>query len=116
MISGEQVVDSRPVNSGWDEQRHEILNDSYGQDQHWSNQHDRPRTGSRRRDTGSGANRKRLTGQSFNNHQSDGSKERTGSVGQKREGKKRDSSAIKKTQIEVLDHETPIEEYQQLFY
>ena len=89
--------------------------DSYGQDNHWSNQHERPRTGSRRRDTGSGANRKRLTGQSINNHQSAGSKERTASVGQKRDPKKRDSS-IKKTQIEVLDHETPIEEYQQLFY
>lgn len=29
--------------------------------------------------------------------------------------KKRESSGVKKTQIEVLDHETPIEEYQQYY-
>lgn len=29
--------------------------------------------------------------------------------------RERDSSGVKKTQIEILDHETPIEEYQQSY-
>lgn len=35
---------------------------------------------------------------------------------QRRASQKRESQAVKKTQIEVLDHETPIEEYQQMYY
>jgi hypothetical protein len=38
------------------------------------------------------------------------------SVNQRRSSQKRESQAVKKTQIEVLDHETPLEEYQQMYY
>lgn len=34
----------------------------------------------------------------------------------RRISQKRESSAVKKTQIEVLDDETPIAEYQQAYY
>jgi hypothetical protein len=42
----------------------------------------------------------------------DGRRRRTSSSkGQRRISQKRESSGVKKTNIEVLDHETPIEEY-----
>lgn len=48
----------------------------------------------------------------------DGRRRRTSSSntkGQRRISQKRESSGVKKTNIEVLDHETPIEEYQQYY-
>lgn len=46
----------------------------------------------------------------------EGRRRRTSSSkGQRRISQKRESSGVKKTNIEVLDHETPIEEYQQYY-
>ena len=91
MISGEHVIEnknSRAFNNN-DGLMSANSNGSYAREERW----DRQKGSNVRHPTNSGV-----------------------SGNQRRMGQKRESSAIKKTQIEVLDHETPLEEYQQMYY